>query len=411
LEPDVPSTQSITLHTTAGDITVELFGNHAPKTVANFVELATGAKEWTDPRTGQKTRANLYDGTIFHRVIDNFMIQGGDPLGRGTGGPGYTFADEFHPELSFDRPYLMAMANAGPNTNGSQFFITTTPTPHLNHRHTIFGEVADADSRAVADIIGRSATSHGDRPVSDIVIQHVSVKASPEPIDQIAVTLIEGRLRIINVTEDGTAEYIDPAQRYHSLLYVWSLEADELAGVIRQFEDLINQPDVREHDLQQYLERNPSFLAGSEYQSAHPHIILRREGNASDLIPDFALRPHNADELSYLLELKLPKARVLAGPPSRRRFSAAVAEACAQLREYRDYFESDRNRNLIHETYGLKFFRPRMYVIIGRRRSINPIDLRKAEGDVPHLRLATYDDIVERAHARLHAMRTGSWRF
>ena len=169
------ATKKATLHTSAGDINIDLFGNHAPKTVANFVELATGAKEWTDPRTGQKTTANLYDGTIFHRVIDNFMIQGGDPLGRGTGGPGYNFADEFHPELSFDRPYLFAMANAGPNTNGSQFFITTVATPHLNRKHTIFGEVADAESRAVVDAIGKTRTGGGDRPVTDITINSVTV--------------------------------------------------------------------------------------------------------------------------------------------------------------------------------------------------------------------------------------------
>ncbi len=169
------ATQKATLHTSAGDIVINLFGNHAPKTVANFVELATGAKEWTDPRTRQKTTAKLYDGTIFHRVIDNFMIQGGDPLGRGTGGPGYNFADEFHPELSFDRPYLFAMANAGPNTNGSQFFITTVPTPHLNRRHTIFGEVADADSRAVVDAIGKTRTGAQDRPVTDITINSVTI--------------------------------------------------------------------------------------------------------------------------------------------------------------------------------------------------------------------------------------------
>ncbi len=169
------ATQKATLHTSAGDITVDLFGNHAPKTVANFVELATGAKEWTDPRTGKKTTANLYDGTVFHRVIDNFMIQGGDPLGRGTGGPGYNFGDEFHPELSFDRPYLLAMANAGPGTNGSQFFITTTKTPHLNRKHTIFGEVADADSRAVVDAIGKTRTGAQDRPVSDITINSVTI--------------------------------------------------------------------------------------------------------------------------------------------------------------------------------------------------------------------------------------------
>ncbi len=169
------ATQTATLHTSAGDIKVNLFGNHAPKTVTNFVELATGAKEWTHPQTREKTTANLYDGTIFHRVIDNFMIQGGDPIGRGTGGPGYNFADEFHPELSFDRPYLFAMANAGPNTNGSQFFITTTKTPHLNFKHTIFGEVADDQSRQVVDGIGKTQTGAGDKPVVDITINSVTI--------------------------------------------------------------------------------------------------------------------------------------------------------------------------------------------------------------------------------------------
>ena len=151
------ATQIATLHTTAGDIRIQLFGNHAPKTVKNFVDLATGAKEWTHPGTRQKTNDPLYDGTVFHRVIAGFMIQGGDPLGEGYGGPGYKFADEFHPELSFDRPYLLAMANSGPNTNGSQFFITVGRTPHLNRKHTIFGEVADADSRAVVDAIATTA--------------------------------------------------------------------------------------------------------------------------------------------------------------------------------------------------------------------------------------------------------------
>ena len=165
-----------TLHTTAGDIVVRLFPDHAPKTVQNFVGLAEGSREWTDPRTGRKTTAPLYDGTIFHRVIDGFMIQGGDPLGRGTGGPGYEFGDEFHPELYFNRPYLLAMANAGPNTNGSQFFITVVPTPHLNRKHSIFGEVADPDSQAVVDRIAKSPTRAQDRPVSDVAITSVTVE-------------------------------------------------------------------------------------------------------------------------------------------------------------------------------------------------------------------------------------------
>ncbi|HEY6147120.1 MAG TPA: peptidylprolyl isomerase, partial [Thermoanaerobaculia bacterium] len=127
--------------TSAGNIVVRLFEKDAPETVANFVGLATGSKEWTDPRGGQKTHAKLYDGTVFHRVIPNFMIQGGDPLGTGTGDPGYKFKDEFQSGRKFDKPGLLAMANAGPNTNGSQFFITEVATPHLNSRHTIFGEV------------------------------------------------------------------------------------------------------------------------------------------------------------------------------------------------------------------------------------------------------------------------------
>jgi peptidyl-prolyl cis-trans isomerase A (cyclophilin A) len=165
-----------TLKTNHGDIEVTLFPNHAPKTVANFTELAEGKREWVDPRTGQKSTEPLYDGTVFHRVIGGFMIQGGDPLGTGTGGPGYRFADEFHPELVFDRPYLLAMANAGPGTNGSQFFITVGLTPHLNRKHTIFGEVADAASRAVVDKIATAPTGSMDRPLQDAVIESVQIE-------------------------------------------------------------------------------------------------------------------------------------------------------------------------------------------------------------------------------------------
>jgi len=167
-------TQAI-LHTNHGDITIELFDDQAPETVANFVGLANGTKPYTDPATGLKTTGHFYDGLIFHRVIDGFMIQGGDPLGNGRGGPGYTFKDEFHPDLSFNRPYLLAMANAGPGTNGSQFFITVAKTPHLNRRHTIFGEVTDADARQVVDAIAAVRTGRNDRPVDDVVIQSVEI--------------------------------------------------------------------------------------------------------------------------------------------------------------------------------------------------------------------------------------------
>jgi peptidyl-prolyl cis-trans isomerase A (cyclophilin A) len=164
------------LHTNRGDIRIELFDNHAPKTVTNFVGLADGTQDWVDPRTGKPGQGALYTDVIFHRVIGGFMIQSGDPTGTGRGGPGYRFADEIHPELVFDRPYLLAMANAGPGTNGSQFFITVARTPHLNRRHTIFGEVADQASREVVDAIASSPTGPGDRPVEDVVISSVTIE-------------------------------------------------------------------------------------------------------------------------------------------------------------------------------------------------------------------------------------------
>jgi len=165
-----------TLHTSAGPIRLELFPNHAPKTVRNFVELAEGSREYVDPRTREKGSGPYYNDTIFHRVMSDFMIQGGDPTGTGTGGPGYTFPDEFHSELRFDRPYLLAMANAGPGTNGSQFFITVVPTGWLNMKHTIFGQVADADSQKVVDSIATTDTDRNDRPLQEVVIERVEIE-------------------------------------------------------------------------------------------------------------------------------------------------------------------------------------------------------------------------------------------
>jgi peptidyl-prolyl cis-trans isomerase A (cyclophilin A) len=169
-------TLTATLQTNQGRVVIRLFPDQAPKTVRNFVELAEGGRQWTDPRTGRETTSKLYDGTIFHRVIPDFMIQGGDPLGSGRGGPGYKFADEIHPDLHFDRPYLLAMANAGPGTNGSQFFITVAPTPWLNGKHTIFGEVIEGAD--VVDAISRLKTGSQDRPVEDVTIESVTVDRS-----------------------------------------------------------------------------------------------------------------------------------------------------------------------------------------------------------------------------------------
>jgi peptidyl-prolyl cis-trans isomerase A (cyclophilin A) len=170
-----PGKQTATLRTSKGDIRINLFGDHAPNTVANFVGLATGDKPYSTQNAAGTDSGPFYDGSVFHRVIAGFMIQGGDPTGTGRGGPGYRFADEFHPELRFDRPYLLAMANAGPGTNGSQFFITVTNPDWLNRKHTIFGEVADAESRAVVDSIATTKTDRADRPVEDVVINSIEI--------------------------------------------------------------------------------------------------------------------------------------------------------------------------------------------------------------------------------------------
>ena len=168
-----------TLNTSLGPIKINLYGNHAPKTVRNFVGLATGEIEWTHPGTGKKSHDPLYDGTIFHRIIKDFMIQAGDPLGQGVGGPGYQFDDEINPELDFSQPYVLAMANAGTQggkgTNGSQFFITTVATPWLQGKHTIFGEVADDESKKVVDAIEAVKTDARDKPLEDVVIQSVTI--------------------------------------------------------------------------------------------------------------------------------------------------------------------------------------------------------------------------------------------
>jgi peptidyl-prolyl cis-trans isomerase A (cyclophilin A) len=165
--------------TSEGNFTARLFDDEAPKTAANFSDLADGSKEWTDPRTGKKTNDKYYDGTVFHRVIADFMIQGGDPLGQGTGGPGYTFADEFSPKLRHDRPGLLSMANRGPNTGGGQFFITLVPTPWLDNKHAIFGEIVDGMN--VVEAIGRTPTSKpSDRPLKPITIQTVTIERRAE---------------------------------------------------------------------------------------------------------------------------------------------------------------------------------------------------------------------------------------
>ena len=160
--------------TTLGKFTVELFEDKTPRTVANFTGLADGTREWKHPKTGEKHQKPYYDGVVFHRVIDGFMIQGGDPLGEGHGGPGYQFEDEFHADLRHNRAGILSMANAGPNTNGSQFFITLGPTPHLDRRHSVFGAVVEG--LEVVQQIGKVKTGTGDRPVTPVVMNKVTIE-------------------------------------------------------------------------------------------------------------------------------------------------------------------------------------------------------------------------------------------
>ena len=162
-----------TLHTTKGDITVELYPEKVPNTVENFVGLATGDQEWEDPETGETRTDPLYDDVLFHRIIDDFMIQGGDPTGTGRGGPGYSFDDEFHDDLRHDGPGVLSMANSGPNTNGSQFFITLDATPHLDGRHAVFGRVIDGMD--VVREIGSVPTDRNDKPREDVLLESVDV--------------------------------------------------------------------------------------------------------------------------------------------------------------------------------------------------------------------------------------------
>jgi peptidyl-prolyl cis-trans isomerase A (cyclophilin A) len=160
--------------TSMGNFTAELYDAQVPRTVENFAGLAEGSKPWTHPGTGDRRTDPYYDGIAFHRVISGFVIQGGDPLGEGHGGPGYQFDDEFHPDLRHDRLGVLSMANAGPNTNGSQFFITLGPTPHLDRRHSVFGAVTSG--LEVVERIGRVKTDRNDRPVTPVVMTRVTIE-------------------------------------------------------------------------------------------------------------------------------------------------------------------------------------------------------------------------------------------
>jgi cold shock CspA family protein len=217
--------------------------------------------------------------------------------------------------------------------------------------------------------------------------------------ENLALALIDGIIRVIAVAPDGRWHLLDDLDRRHALLYVWSLEASLYRTAVEELEALINDPNVREGDLHDFFERHPDFILTEDYSAAHSKVVL--ESDDGPLIPDFLLEPATSNPLCDLLELKLPDVRIDVMKPRRTRFSAAVAEACAQLRTYRDFFEETRNRQRFQDQYRLQAFRPRMIVVIGRRGRVDPIELRRIEGDVPGFQIRTYDDILERAKHKL----------
>lgn len=218
--------------------------------------------------------------------------------------------------------------------------------------------------------------------------------------DLLAVTTIDGHLRIIRISIDGKWHFVDPLERNHAFLYVNPTAAQAYCAALEELEALIDDPRVKEEALHDFFERYPDFLLTDDYCRAHSKVTLELE-DASVLIPDFVLEPVGQGRLCDLLELKLPSARLEVLQSRRKRFTAAVMEACAQLRTYRDFFEEVANRDRFRARYGLDAFRPRLYVIIGRRGEVDPLQWRRIEGDVPALQVRTYDDILDRAKYRL----------
>jgi hypothetical protein len=224
----------------------------------------------------------------------------------------------------------------------------------------------------------------------------------------IAVAEIDGELKLVSVTPDGY-RFLDQTDNLYNVLYVYSSETKALEIAIEEFENLINSSNTKEADIQHFFEKNPDFIKNDEYKRAHSRVVLTRE-EAEPLKPDFVLEPADQSRLCDLLELKLPSAQIFVLKKRRERFSADVLEACAQLREYAHYFDEERNRRFVKEKYGLAAYKPRMFVIIGRRGSLNPIQLRNIELDTPGLNLRTYDEIATRMKAKVAAMKDGSWR-
>jgi CspA family cold shock protein len=223
----------------------------------------------------------------------------------------------------------------------------------------------------------------------------------------LALTLVHGAIRVVAVARDGTCQFVDPRDQLHGILYVAGLETAAYADAISEFEEMVNDPAITENAIQQFFERNPDFVLTDEHRSARPHVTLE-DDHGSQLIPDFVLEPLNPKGLADLLELKVPQAKVMVLKKNRTRYSAAVFEGCAQLRAYSAFFDNPMNRQRVQTSYGLMAYRPRMFLVIGRRGEVDPVCARAATADLDsHVTIRTYDDIIERVRNRLARMKRG----
>lgn len=224
----------------------------------------------------------------------------------------------------------------------------------------------------------------------------------------LALALIGKNIKLVSVTPDGNYRYIDETQKLHNILYITSSETVVLKAAVDELEWLMNDASAKEQNFQEFFERNPDFVLNDEYRRAHPHIVLSKD-DGQELVPDFVLEPIHRNSLSDLLELKLPSAQVYVLKKNRMRFSASVMEACAQLREYGKYFDEEKHRTRIQEKYGLLAYKPKMFLIIGRRGNVNPITARGVQNDFQGLTFSTYDEVIARMKWRLDRMKRGTF--
>ena len=290
-------------------------------------------------------------------------------------------------------------------SNGQDVFVHFSEIQATGVRNLEEGQVVEFELERGSK--GWSANKVVVQPPKDE--KHPDEEPTSPTAEYIALTVFDDRIRLASIAPDGSYQFLDSADNLHNILYIYSSETRALENAVEELEALINSSSTKESDLQVFFERNPDLVKNDDYKQAHPHVVLTRD-DQGPLIPDFVLEPLDQSRLCDVLELKLPSTQVFVIKDNRCRFSAAVLEAAAQLRQYSLYFDERRHREIIHQKYGLLAYKPRLFVIIGRRGTVSPIDLRTMELDSPQLQLRTYDDVVTRMKSKLAAMKDGHWR-